>query len=67
MIQIEFSKEDLKALNYERYHHPHPRVQQKIEAIWLKSHELNHKQIAQLTDVSANTITNYLQEYKRRY
>jgi len=64
MIQIEFNKEDLKALNYERYHHPHPRVQQKMEAVLLKSHSLDHKQIAQLTGVSANTVTTYLQEYK---
>lgn len=64
MNQIEFSKEDLEAINYERYHHPHPKVQQKMEAIWLKSCCSNHTLIAKLTDVSANTITTYLKEYK---
>ena len=51
-------------LNYERYHHPHPRVQRKMEALWLKSQKIPHKQIATLTGVSINRITAYLKEYK---
>ncbi len=31
MIKIEFSEEEIKALHYERFHHPHPRVQMKME------------------------------------
>jgi hypothetical protein len=31
LITIEFSDEDKAALNYERYNHPHPFVQRKIE------------------------------------
>jgi hypothetical protein len=27
MLKIEFSEADVKALRYECYHHPHPRVQ----------------------------------------
>lgn len=64
MIQIEFSAEDIKAFNYERYHHPHPKVQEKMEGLWLKSHGLPNKQIAKLTDVSPNTITTYLHQYE---
>ena len=30
MIKIEFTEEEIKALNHERYHHPHPRVQRSI-------------------------------------
>ena len=37
--QTGFTEGDIKALNYERYHHPHPRVQRKMEALWLKSRE----------------------------
>ena len=32
MIKIEFTEEDIKALNCELYHHPSPRVQRKMEA-----------------------------------
>lgn len=49
MIKIAFTEEDIKALKYERYHHPHPRVQRKIEALWLKSQGEPHNKIAQLT------------------
>ncbi|MDI6782446.1 MAG: helix-turn-helix domain-containing protein [bacterium] len=63
MIKIEFTKETIEALNYERYHHPRPRVQRKAEALWLKNQGFSHQKVAQLTDISVNTLTNYLQEY----
>ena len=45
MIVIDFTQEAIEALNYQRYHHPHPRVQRKMEALWLKSQGLPHHQI----------------------
>jgi hypothetical protein len=45
--QLEFSPETLEELNYERYRHPLPLVQRRMEALWLKSHGLPHGQIAQ--------------------
>lgn len=64
MIKIEFTEEELQALNYERYHHPHPRVQRKMEALWLKSQKIPHNQIAKLTGISINIATSYFREYK---
>ena len=64
MIHLNFTEEDKKALNYERYHHPHPRVQRKMEALWLKSQGESHQRIAQLTGLTPNMITRYLQDYK---
>lgn len=63
MIKIEFTEADKQALNYERFHHPHPRVQQKMEALWLKSQSLPHHQIATLADIHQNTLCAYLKEY----
>lgn len=65
MIKIEFTEEDIQVLNYERYHHPHPHVQRKMEALWLKSQELTQKDICRLTVISPNTLRNYLREYTR--
>ena len=45
MIKIEFTEGAIQALNYERYHHPHPRVQRKMEALWLKSQGEPHNKI----------------------
>lgn len=63
MILIDFNDEEIEVLKYERYYHPHPRVQRKMEALLLKSQGLSHKQICQLTGISANTLRHYLRSY----
>ncbi len=45
MIKIEFSVEEVDALDLERYHHPAPKVQKKMEALYLKSQQLAHQDI----------------------
>ena len=64
MLRLEFSESDQQALNYERYHHPHPRVQQRMEALWLKSQGIPHHQIARLCCISGNTLRAYLKQYQ---
>jgi transposase len=63
MRQFSFTVEDLQAIAHERYHHPHPHVQRKMEVLWLKSHDLPHHQIATLAGVSVRTVQRYLDEY----
>lgn len=58
---IEFTSENIETLNYERYHHPVPLVQRRMEALWLKSHNLPHGLIAKLVNVSENTIREYFE------
>ena len=60
MLQLAFSEADKQALHYERYHHPHPRVQQRMEALWLKSQGVPHHQIAQLWAIAAHPLRSYL-------
>ena len=64
MITLKFTEEEKEALNYERYHHPDPRVQRKMEALWLKSHDESHQKIARLTGVTVNVVTKYVKQYK---
>jgi hypothetical protein len=33
MIDIDFTEEEMQALNYERFYHPDPSVQRKMEAL----------------------------------
>jgi len=33
MINLEFTEEEKNSLYYERFHHPHPRVQLKMEVL----------------------------------
>lgn len=65
MIQIEFSEEEIKQLNYERYHHPHPRVQKKMEVLYLKSRELSHQEIRRLCYIGKTTLVSYLRQYQQ--
>ena len=64
MLQLCFTQEDKQALHFQRYNHPHPHVQRKMEALWLKSQGLPHKQIAQLVGVTPNTLRHYLRAYQ---
>jgi transposase len=63
MRRFRFTSEDLDAIRHERYHHPHPRVQQKLEVLWLKSQGLTHEEIARLADVSRRSVQRYLDEF----
>ena len=64
MIIISFSEAEKEALTRERYYHPHPRVRQKMETLWLKSQELQHKDICRLADISEPTLCHYFEDYK---
>src|SRR5947207_6772110 len=63
MRTLAFSSEVVDAIRHDRYHHPHPRVQQKMEVLWLKSKGLPHEEIAELADVSRRTVQRYLDAY----
>jgi len=64
MLQLTFSEEEIKELHDQRYHHPHPRVQMKMEALLLKAKGLPHHQIATCVGVCENTVRSYLKQYQ---
>ena len=64
MIPTDFTPEDIDALHHERFHHPHPRVQEKMEAVYLKSQGLLHKEICRLSRISENTLRSYLGQFR---
>ena len=64
MINIEFKESDIDNLEWERYNHPNPNVQRKMEALYLKSQNLSHEMIAKLCNISSVTLTTYLKQYR---
>ncbi|NET48874.1 MAG: IS630 family transposase [Merismopedia sp. SIO2A8] len=66
MIKIEFSPEAIEQLNYERYHHPHPHVQKKMEVLYLKSQKLSHKEIRRICRICKTTLVTYLRQYQQQ-
>jgi transposase len=65
MIRLSFPEEDIKELDYQRYHHPHPRVQKKMEVVLLRARGLATSQIAHAVGICQNTVRSYLREYER--
>lgn len=65
MIKVTFSQEQIKELHFERFNHPHPRVQLKMEVLYLKSQGLMQNEISKLAKVSENTVRNYIKAYQR--
>ena len=65
MRQFTFSPEVLAAIRHDRYHHAHPRVQQKMEVVWLKSQGHTHEDIDRLAAVSRRSVQRYLDEFAR--
>jgi transposase len=63
MRDFTFSEEIVAAIRHDRYHHPHPRIQRKMEVLWLKSRGLTHAEIATLADVSPRSVQRYLDEF----
>jgi len=65
MISIQFEEEEKLELDNQRFNHPHPKVQRKIEAIYLKSHSLPHNLICQVCHISEPTLVRYLRAYQK--
>jgi transposase len=64
VLHLSFTQADSDELHYQRYHHPHPRVQMKMEALLLKAKGLPHHQIASCVGICENTLRTYLREYQ---
>jgi len=64
MIHIEFTSDQIDELDYERYHYPHPKVQRKMEAVYLKGRGLPHAEICRLCCICETTLVAYLRQYQ---
>jgi transposase len=57
---LTFTPADLSALATERYEHPDPRVQQRMEVLWLISQGETQARAGQLAGVSQATVARYV-------
>jgi transposase len=63
MRQYNFTEEARKQIAFERYHHPNPRVLQRMEILALKMHGQTHQQIAQMAGVTRATVRRVLRVF----
>ena len=60
MRPFEFTEEQCQTIAHERFCHPDPAVQRRMEILWLKLHGETHERIAVLTDTSRRTVQRVL-------
>jgi transposase len=65
MLRLDFTTEQIEALKYQKFHHPHSRVRRKMEALLLKSKGLPHSVITALVGVSNNTLLRYFRQFEQ--
>jgi transposase len=65
MTRLTFTEEQQQALHKERFEHPDPRVQQRLEVLWLISQGLTYAEAARLAKVSEATVDRYVALYRQ--
>ena len=65
MIKLKFTPEIIDQLHHERTRHAHPRVRQRMEAVYLKALGLPHQEIGRIVRISQATLREYLQMYQQ--
>lgn len=65
MRRFVFTEDTLAEIRHDRFHHPHPHVQRKMEVLWLKANGFTHAQIAKLADSSPRSVQRYLDEFEQ--
>ena|SRR5579863_406719 len=64
MRQFDFPPEVLDQIRRDRFDHPDPLVQRRMETLWLKAHGEKHVRIAELAGLSRATVQRLLDLYK---
>ena len=65
MRRFIFTTEVQQAFAKERYQHPDPQVQQRMEIMWLKSKGETHERIAELAGTSRRTVQRVLNLFEQ--
>ena len=65
MARLTFTDEQKHALRTERFEHPHPRVQLRMEVLWLISLGETYSNAARLANVSDPTVDRYVAVYRK--
>ena len=63
MIELTFTPEIIEELHFERFNHPHPRVQLKMEAMYLRGRNFSCKDVCAICKISKWTLINYTKDF----
>lgn len=64
MARLMFTEEERSVLKAERFEHPHPRVQRRMDVLWYISLGETYSKAAKLAGVSDATVDRYVALYR---
>ena len=64
MRPLDFPADDLTRIDHDRYHHPCPHVQRRMELLWLAAHGVSRADLIRLTGFSRATVQRRLDDYR---
>jgi transposase len=63
MLTLNISKADIERANYERFYHPSAIVRKRFTVVWLLSQGYSREIAAQIAQVSASSVKNYIKGF----
>jgi len=63
MYHCNFSINDLREIERQRYYHTDPLVRKRMTILWHKHNALSHREIAKLSGAAPNTVTATIKTY----
>jgi len=63
MLKVNIKEEDKAVFAKERYEHPHPRVNQRMDSLHLKAKGRSNQDICDILDICNNTLLGYFRMY----
>jgi transposase len=63
--RLTFSEQAQQALDQERFEHPHPRVQRRMEVLWLISQGVTYAEAARWAGVAEATVDRYVAVFRQ--
>ncbi len=66
-LPFKISKADIERLSYERYAYPHPMMQKRIFAVYLKAAlDYSNQSISSITGIHSNTVSHWVSVYAQQ-
>ena len=64
MRELKFPNADLERIDHDRFHHPCPQIQKRMEVLRLAAHGLKRPDIVRLSGLSRASVQRRLDEYR---
>jgi transposase len=67
LTKMNLSQEEIRVLNYERFRYPCPKIQKKLQAVYLKAaHDYTNTETGRILSIHPNSVANYIKIYEEK-